>query len=369
MEFGFDEGQVMFRKAVRGFMEKECPRSLVREIDERKLDYDRDLYRKMGELGWMGLMIPEEYGGMGGDWVDTALFYEEAGRALLQSPHWSTVVVGGQLLLACGTDAQKGELLPGIASGALVMGCALSEAEGGSNLDLLVTSAVGDGDEYVINGSKLFVAHGHVADWIMTVARTTDGGTGLFLVPAASTGLTCNPLDTLSGRLSEIIYDGVRVPPDGQLGKIDEATLRDVMEKAHIMTCAEMIGGAQMCFEMALDFVKQREAFGNPIGTYQAIQFKLADMSLAIAGARWLTYKVAWMNSAGVACGPLATMAQLEAGRVYTGITADAIHIHGGVAIMIDHDLHLYYRKAKAAQLNMGFADSQREVIARGIGL
>ncbi len=370
MDFGLSEEQEMFQKTVRDFLSKECPMSLVREIEEKKQDYDPELYRKMAQLGWLGLMIPEEYGGSAGTWVDMAVFYEEAGRALLPSPHFSTVVLAGQTLLAFGSEQQKGELLARIANGEVILTLALTEPEAGSNLSLLTATATPEGDDYVISGTKLFIGHAHLAQYIITVARSgEDGELALFLVPGLSQGLTCTPLDTLGGnRLNEIVYDKVRVPKGNRLGDSAQG-IGDIVEKAEIMACTEMLGSAQAAFDLTLDFCKQRVQFERPIGAFQALQHKMADMALAIEGARWLTYQAAWLNSEGLPSAQESAMAKLEAGRVSTLATMEAIHIHGAVALMIDHDLPLYYRRVKATQLDLGYADSQRETIAQGLGL
>ena len=346
MDFGFSEPQEMFRRTVRDFLDKECPMTLVREIEEKKQDFDRELYRKMAGLGWLGLMIPEEYGGLGGNWVDMGIFYEEAGRGLLPSPHFTTVVLGGQVLLAFGNEEQKRELLPKIVEGDLIMALALTEPEAGSNLALLATTATPDGEDYLISGTKLFIPNAHRADHIITVTRTGEGIT-LFLV-----------------------YDRVRVSRSKILGELNGGEgIADIVEKAKIMTCAEMVGGAQAALEMTVDLTKQRVQFDRPIGSFQALQHRMVDMTMAVEGARWLMYSVAWMNSEGIPCSKESAMAQLEAGRGYTHVTAEAIHMHGAVALMVDHDLPLYYKRAKAAQLNLGFSESQREVIVQGIGL
>ncbi len=370
MDFGFSEPQEMFRRTVRDFLDKECPMTLVREIEEKKQDFDRELYRKMAGLGWLGLMIPEEYGGLGGNWVDMGIFYEEAGRGLLPSPHFTTVVLGGQVLLAFGNEEQKRELLPKIVEGDLIMALALTEPEAGSNLALLATTATPDGEDYLISGTKLFIPNAHLADHIITVTRTGEGIT-LFLVDGRSEGLTCTPLDTFSGeRLNQVVYDRVRVSRSKILGELNGGEgIADIVEKAKIMTCAEMVGGAQAALEMTVDLTKQRVQFDRPIGSFQALQHRMVDMTMAVEGARWLMYSVAWMNSEGIPCSKESAMAQLEAGRGYTHVTAEAIHMHGAVALMVDHDLPLYYKRAKAAQLNLGFSESQREVIVQGIGL
>jgi alkylation response protein AidB-like acyl-CoA dehydrogenase len=384
MDFGFSEPQEMFRRTVRDFLEKECPLTLVREMQEKKQDFDQGLYRKMAGLGWSGIMIPEEYGGVGGNWVDMAIFYEEVGRALLSSPHLSTVVLGGQILLAMGSEEQRSELLPRIAKGEIVIALALTEPEAGGDTAHMTTTATMAGDEYVISGTKLFVSNAHLADSIIVVAQTGRGVT-LFIVDGKSEGLTCTPLDTFTGeRTCLVVFDKVKVHRSRMVGSLDQggriaelmvagpehyAGVLDIMDRAKIMGCAELMGGAQVALEEAIDFSKQRVQFDKPIGSFQALQHKLADMAMAVEGARWLTYMVAWMNSEGIPCAKETAMAQLEVGRVCTVVTREALHVHGAVAMMADHDLPLYLRKAKAGQLSLGYQEGFREVIAQGIGL
>ncbi|MFC1968364.1 acyl-CoA dehydrogenase, partial [Chloroflexota bacterium] len=200
-----------------------------------------------------------------------------------------------------------------------------------------------------------------------------------------SEGLTCSPMDTFNGeKTSFVSFDKVKVHRSRMVGGPDQAGsvaellvagpegyagVLDIMQRAKIMACAELMGVAQVALEMAIDFSKQRVQFGKPIGSFQAQQHRLADMSMAFEGARWLTFKVAWMSSEGIPCATEAAMAQMEAGRVCNDVVRWAMHIHGAIAMMMDHDLPLYLRKAKAGQLNMGYQEFSREAIARGIGL
>ena len=371
MDYGFSEEQEMFRNSVRDFLEKECSRSLVREIEEQRRDYSPDLYRKMASLGWLGLGIPEEYGGVEGSWVDMAILYEEAGRALLPSPHFSTVVLGAQAILALGREEQKSNLLPRIADGDIIVALALTEPQAGSNLELLTTSATAKGEGYVINGTKLFINYAHLADYIVTVVKTGENKTSVFLVEKGSPGLTCSPVDTLGGeRLCEVAYQQVEVPSDYVLGKLDEGSgICEVVEKAKVMSCVSMVGSAQVTLEMAIDYAKERTQFGVPIGSFQALQHKMATMALDIEGVRWLGYYVAWLISENIPCAMEMAMLNLKAGQTCRSVTSESIQIHGAVATMEDHDLSLYFRKVKATQLNLGYPETHRETIAQHLGL
>ncbi|MFC1982806.1 acyl-CoA dehydrogenase family protein, partial [Chloroflexota bacterium] len=301
MDFDFNEEQKMLKRSVHDFLASECPHTLVREIDESKQDYSRDIYRKMADLGWSGLMIPEEYGGVGGNWVDMAVFYEEAGRALLQSPHFYTVVQAGQTILELGNDEQKKEYLPGIAGGDLVMSVALTEPEVHCDLNAISTTAEKKGEDYIINGTKAFIGYAHLADYIITAAKSREG-VSLFLVDGKAEGLTATPIDTMGGeRLCEVIYNNVRVPERRVIGDLGKGSaITGVINKAKIMTCTKMVGAAEAALNMAVEYSKFRVQFGVLIGTFQALQFKMADMLMALDGARYITYYAAWLNSEGL---------------------------------------------------------------------
>ena len=370
MDYGFSEEQEMFRKSARDFLQAECPRTLVRDIEEQKRDYSPDVYRKMASLGWLGLCIPEEYGGVGGNWVDMAIFYEEIGRALLPSPHFSTIVLSAQAILASGREEQKSSLLPRIANGDIIVAFALTEPEAGANLELLSTSAIAKGGAYLINGTKLFISYAHLADYIITVAQTGKDENSAFLVEKGSPGLMCFPMDSLGGeRLCEVAYQGVEVPGGSLLGKLGNARgIIEVTEKAKVMSCLSMIGSAQVALEMAVDYAKQRIQFDVPIGSFQALQHKMVDMALAIEGVRWLGYNVAWLISEHIPCAMEMAMLNLKAGQACRFATAEAIQIHGGMGTMEAHDISLYFRRVKAAQLNLGYPEAHREIIAQHLG-
>ena len=372
MDFRFQEEQKIFQQMMRKFFKKECPNTLVREVDEKKKAYDSKLYQKMAELGFLGLIIPEEYGGSGGNWIDMAIFYEEAGRALLQSPHYSTVVLGAQTILALGSEEQKSEILPKLAKGELIMTLALTEGEAGSNLDLLATVANREKEFYVISGKKLFVNNARVANYIIVVARAgEDSGVTLFLVEKETPGLTFIPFDTLGGEiLNEVILDNVRVHKRNILSNTNKGNrILEILDKAKVMSCAEMLGGAQAALDMTVEYSKQRIAFERPIGSYQSLQHRMADMTVAIERLRRLVYYVAWRITSGLSFTKESNMAQLLAGKVYPCITSKSIHIQGTVSLAQEHDLSLYYRRAKANQLNLGCSDSKKEVIARELGI
>lgn len=371
MDFGFSEEQGIIKKEVRAFLTKENPKDLVREIEEKQLDYSLELYRKLADLGWLGLMIPEEYGGVGGNWIDIAIFCEEAGHALLQSPYLSTVVQSAQAILAFGTDSKKRELLPRIAKGDVVMSLALSEIEAGSNTALITTSAIPDGESFMLNGTKSFISYAHVADLIIVVAKTTDEKSSLFLVEKGAKGLVCNPINTLDGeRVCEVVLNEVRIPRSNLLSELnEEEDTSEIIEKSKIALCAEAVGVAQVALEMATAYAKRRVQFGVPIGSFQAIQHKLADMLIALEGARWISYYVACLQSERIPCARERAMAILQAGEASRYITAEAMQVHGGTGAMEIEDIGLYFRRAKGIQLRLGYPHMYKDAICSAMGL
>ncbi|HXX59606.1 MAG TPA: acyl-CoA dehydrogenase family protein, partial [Dehalococcoidales bacterium] len=271
MDYGFTEEQEMLRTSFKDFFKKESPPAMVREVMHKHQDYSKELYRKMAEVGFLSLMIPEAYGGMGGGWVDMAIFYEEAGRALLQSPHFNTVVLGAQLILAAGSEAQKKALLPKITSGELILSVAIKEKGAESDVSLIKTAAKATANGYTINGSKVLVSSPHIADKMLVVAKE-GRKLGLFLVDSKAAGVTLIPMQSMTGEaLFEVDLKDVAVSADALVGEpVSPEVIASVLEKTKIMTCSAMVGMCQPALEMAIDYSKERKAFGHPIGSFQA---------------------------------------------------------------------------------------------------
>lgn len=379
MDLTFSEEQTIFRKTVRGFLAKECPTQLVREIEGSELGYSPDLWRRIAELGWTGISLPEKYEGFGADFIDLVILYEEMGRNVFPSPHFSTVVLCGAAILECGNEMQKEEFLPKIAEGKAILALASSESGAFYNASMN-TCAAQKGDDYVIDGAKLFVSDAHIADYLICAARTGENvpaeqSITLFLVDAKTPGITVTPLKTISeighDRQNEVIFENVRVPGGNVLGQKGQGwpCLAKVMQKATIALCAEMVGGAQAVLDMSVAYSKERYAFGHPIGSYQALQHKMADMMLYIDGAWLLTYQAAWRIGQGLPCAREVAMAKAWTSNVYRRVCADAIQIHGAFGFCSEVDTTLYFRRAKAAEVRFGDARLQRKFVAQELGL
>lgn len=373
MDFGFTEEQEMLKKAARDFLEKECPMSMVREMAEDEKGYSPELWKKMAELGWPGLGFPLRYGGNEGSFLDLAVLIEEMGRALLPGPFFATVALGALYILDVGSEQQREEFLPGVANGEILLTLALSEP--GVEYDpasIAVTATPRQGD-YILNGTKLFVPYAHVADHVLCVARTAEGarpGEGLtvFIVNTRTPGVTCTPLKTLArDNQCEVVFEDVVVPRDSVLGEPDNGwkDVERALQRATVALCVDMNGGAQQVLDMTVEYAKQRVQFGRPIGSMQALQHHCANMSVSIEASRSLAYEAAWRISEGLPCAAEVSMAKSFASECYTETTQLGMLIHGGVGFMEDHDLPLYYRRAKAAEVMLGDADHHREMIAR----
>ena len=371
MDFELTEEQKMLQDMARNFLAVECPKKLVKEMMEDERGYPPELWRKMGELGWMGLAFPEEYGGTGGSFLDFAVLLEEMGRACLPGPFFSTVVLGGMIILAMGNENQKQELLPKIAHGDLIVTVAFTEPSARYDIDGITTKAVADGNSYTITGTKLFVPDAHIADHIICVARVEEGVT-LFLVESKSPGINCTLLKTIAGdKQCEVEFDNVRVLQENIIGKLGQGQngLEENLRKATVAKCAEMVGGAQQVLEMTLGYAKERKQFGRPIGSFQIIQHYLVDMLSDVEASRFVTYEAAYNLSQGLRCTKEASVAKTWVSEALRRVTAVAHQIYGAIGYSRDYDLYLYFRRAKAAEVFLGNTNFHREVVAREIGL
>jgi len=377
MNLGLTEEQEMLKTSARDFLEKECPKQLVRQLDESDQGYSPELWRKMAELGWMGLVFPEKYGGSGGSFLDLIVLIEEMGYNILPGPFFSTVVLGGLTILAAGSEEQKKEFLPKVASGEMILTLALTEPSADYNAASIKTKATARNDGYVINGTKLFVPDANVADYILCVARTKEtknpeDGITIFLVDTRSPGVKCTLLKTLArDKQCEIIFGNVTVPKKNILGKPDQGwpIVEGTIQKATVAKCAEMVGGAQAALEMAVRYAKERVQFGRPIGSFQAIQHYCANMVTDVDGSRFITYKAAWEVSEGLPATMDVAIAKAWTSEAYGRVTLLAHQIFGAIGFTMDHDIHLFYRRAKAGEIMFGDGDFQRAIVASELGL
>ncbi len=370
--FGFSETQKSLRRSFSEFLERESPLSEVRRIEASGEDYSTSLYQRMADLGWVGSLIPPELDGSGMDWLDLAIFYEEAGRHLVPSPHWVSSVVAAQTILALGRDDQKQSFLPKIASGELIISAAYLEPSTRSDLGAVTTTATRSNGGYAIHGTKVFVRAGHRADYLIVLARTAERETGLFILPKDREDLKATPLLTLTGeRMALVEFEGVQASADEALGPIGTGgqTFVELLDHAKLLLDAEMIGASERALDLAVEYAKQRMAFGRPIGTFQALQHKMANMHLAINAAKVILYHAIWLTSQGQPAASERAMAHMQAGEAFRLVTAEATQVFGGVGVSNEADISLYFRKAKPMQLLLDSPEGLREqlLVAQGV--
>ncbi|MDZ4246866.1 MAG: acyl-CoA dehydrogenase family protein [Dehalococcoidia bacterium] len=377
MDFGFTEEQEMLKKMARDFLTSRCPKKLVREMEKDEKGYSPEIWKEMAELGFMGLAFPEKYGGGDGTFLDLAVLLDEMGRACLPGPFFPTVVLAGMAILEAGSETQKKELLPQIAQGKLIATLATTEDSPLYDASDISTSASEEGGNFVINGTKLFVQDAQTADLIIVSARTKKGsenkeGISLFLVKKGTAGVTTTPLMTIAAdKQAEVVFNKVVVPKENLLGELHNGwpVLGKVLQYAAAAKSVEMLGGVQQVLEMTVSYAKERVQFGKPIGTLQAIQHYCADMAIDIDGCRLIIYQAAWALNENMPCAKEVALAKAWVSDAYQRCLISAHQIHGAIGFTEDHDLPLYYRRAKAAELAFGDADVHRETVACEIGL
>jgi len=376
MDFALSEQQEMLKKAASEFLAKECTKKLVREMEKDEKGYSPELWKKMAGLGWMGLVYPEKYGGSGLTFVDFTTLLEEMGKAIVPGPFLSTVLCG-LAILKWGTEGQKKEILARIARGDAILSLALIEASSTYDAAGIKVKAVADVNDFVINGTKLFVTDAHVADYLLCVARTKAGrnkqeGITLFLVDARSPGVKCTLLKSFTGdKKCEVTFKNVRVPKSNMLGKLDQGwkMVDELLGLAAFLQCPWMVGGTQQALDMAVAYAKERSQFGRAIGSFQALQTKMANTVVDVAGARDIIYQTAWKLDQGLPSKKDISMAKAWTAEAYRKACVEGIQIHGGIGITQDHDMQLYYRRAKALEIAFGDVDYHLELVAREMGL
>ena len=375
MDIGFSEEQELLRDSARKFLEAECPTSFVRARMAEAAAVTPEFWAKLAEQGWLGIRYPEEFGGSGLGMVDLVVLLEEMGRAVMPGPYFSTALLGGAAILEAGSPAQKQELLPRIASGELTATLALAEAEARWDARGVRMAARAEGSGWRLSGVKLFVPDAQSADRIVVAARTHEGGAAeegvsLFLVPKEAAGLAIRPLPAIdeTRKTGELRFDNVALPPASLLGEAGHGwpALARVLDRAIVALSAEMCGLAERVLAMTTEYAKIRIAFDKPIGSYQGVKHKAADMLVDVENAKSLVYYAAWALDEGQAEAPLAAaMAKAGACDAARRVTAAGIQLHGGIGMTWEHDLHLYLKRAKANEVAFGDAHWHRERAAR----
>ncbi len=378
MNFGFNDEQELLRSTARKFFENECGSDTVRRLMETPEGISPDLWTKIAEQGWLGLVFPEAYDGMGLGLVDLVVLMEEMGRAVVPGPYFSTVLLGGLAVLEAGSEAQKKEWLPKIAAGDKRVALAWMEPSAQLGPAGVTLTATEKGGRYTLSGTKLFVHDAHTADALVVAARTRPGagaeGVSLFLLPRDTSGLRVTLLPTMdqTRKLCEVTCADATVGADALLGAAGAgwAPLGRVLDRATVALCAEMCGGAQKVLDMTVEYAKIRQAFGRPIGSYQGVKHRAADMLVDVENGKSITYYAAWALDEGAAEAPLAvSMAKAYVSDAFRRVAAAGIQLHGGIGFTWEHDLHLYFKRAKGSEFTFGDATHHRERVAQLVNL
>lgn len=375
MDLRLTEQQEILKKSARDFLTKECPKAKIRELEKDEKGYDPALWQKMAELGWLGFNIPEDYEGMGYSFEDLTIHIEEVGKNILPGPYLSTVV-NTFAIVAGGSDDIKKDLLPKISNGNCILTLAWLEENGQFDPSSVTLPAKAKGSDYVLNGTKLFVDSAHVANNMIVVARTKEGtgedGITLFVVDAKASGINTEVIPTIAqDHLCAVTFKDVTVPAKNILGKVDKGweILQMIVRKGSILKSAESLGGLQTVVDMTVAYSKERVQYDRPIGAFQALQHHMSDMWINMGTSKYLLYEAAWMESENLPNAKEASMAKAYINEAYKLVTAWGVKLHGGIGTSADHDIPLYYRRAKAADTVYGSTDFHREMVAQAIGL
>jgi alkylation response protein AidB-like acyl-CoA dehydrogenase len=371
VNFAFSEEQEELRRSVRRFLDDKSPETEVRRLMDTTEGYDPAVWSQMAEqLGLQGLAIPEEFGGSGYTYVELIVVLEEMGRALLCAPYFSSVALAANLLLVSGDDAAQKEYLPGIANGSTIATAALAEPSGRWDEAGVTLEASGSGDKWTLTGEKLYVLDGHTADLILVAART-GAGVSVFAVDQAASGLTATPLSTMdqTRKQARITFSST---PGRLVGREGEgwAAISKMLDLAAVALAAEQVGGAQRVLDMSVEYAKNRIQFGRPIGSFQAIKHKCADMLLEVESAKSAAYYAGWAAAEDSDELPVvASLAKSYCSEAYFHAAAENIQIHGGIGFTWEHPAHLYFKRAKSSELLFGDPTYHRELLAQRIGI
>jgi len=365
VDFALNEQQEMMQTLARDFLASEYTDKVLRAMVRDEKGFTPELWKKIVETNLTGLSVPEEYGGVG-DFLDLTAVLKEMGKSCFISPFFTAIVLGATTVIESGSDAQKQQYLPKIAEGKNIITLALAESSGKYTEDSIKTKAVSRGGDYAINGTKLFVPDAQAADFIICAACTSKGIT-LFIVDINTPGITIKPLETISGdKQAEVTFNNVKVSAENVLGEVDKgwSYVEKVLCKANVARCAEMVGLSQQALTMTLEYAKERIAFGHPIGAFQSIQHRCADMLMDVEGSRFVTYQAAWRINEGLPADREAAIAKAWVSQACRRVMNSAHQVHGAIGFTEDHILHFYTRKARANEFSFGDINHHLEKLA-----
>jgi alkylation response protein AidB-like acyl-CoA dehydrogenase len=365
VDFALNEQQEMMHTLARDLLTSEYSEKDLRAMARDEKGFTPELWEKLVATNLLGLSVPEEYGGVG-DFLDLAVVLEEMGKVCLISPFFSTIVLGAGAIIEAGNEEQKQKYLPAIVEGKSIITLALAESVGKYNEDAIRMQATRQGGDFVLNGTRLFVPDAHVADYLICAARTNDGIT-IFIVDISMSGITVNLLKTIAGdKQCEVTLDNVLVSGENILGEKDKGWryIEKVLERANVAQCAEMVGLAGQALKITLDYAKERKAFGHPIGAFQSIQHRCADMLIDVDSSRLVTYQAAWRINKGLPAAREAAIAKAWVSQACRWVMNSAHQVYGAIGFTEDHILHFYTKKARANEFGFGDVNYQLDKIA-----
>jgi alkylation response protein AidB-like acyl-CoA dehydrogenase len=369
MDFDYSEFQSILLSSTKNFLEKEA-KGLFREIENTEEGYSPQLWEKIAELGWLGVLFPAEYGGIDGSFMDMVLLIEEMGKALFPGPFIPTMI-SGLAILKYGQASQKEEILPRMIEGKLILSPCLEEPDDALNESIIEEKVSTRNGDYILSGTRLFAPYAHVSDRLIYSADRVQGK-AIFLVDTKSPGVSCNPLDSIGGdKVCEVNFNAVEVPESSVLGETGkgEDIIAQMNEWGALAESAYLVGMLEQVLKMSLEHAKEREQFGKKIGSFQAIQHQCANMAMDIDQAKSLTHEAAWKLSENLPSTKEISMAKAWASDAARRVCLMGVKIHGGTGVSEEHDMQLYFRKAKASELAHGDGDRHREIVARQLGL
>lgn len=365
------EDQELIASTARQYLEENIDIGRVRELMMSEDGFDRSIWKEMADLGWTGLAIAEVHGGAGLGPVELGVLLEEMGRLTTPGPFLASAVMGTTAIQEMGSDSQQSALLPGLASGDVITTLAMFEQPRGWALDAFTTKAVSSATGWVLDGRKRSVLDGHLADKLLVTA-TAEDGVAVFVVEADAPGVSVSQEPALdpTRRMATVDLDGVAVGSEARLGGEDAgAALERVVQLSGVALAAEQVGGAQRCMEMSVEYAKTRYQFGRPIGSYQAIKHRCANMLMKVEHARSAAYYGARVTDDPGELAVAAPLAASVASEAYLWVAGENIQVHGGIGFTWEHDAHIYLKRAKASSLLLGSPRHQRDRLGRAIGI
>lgn len=371
MDFSLTEEQGSFKDSTRKFLREQCSSSVIRELEKSESGFSETLWKKMAELGWTGMIIPEQYGGLEFGIFELAILLEEIGAAAFDSPFFAQQMATLAILEGA-SEEQKSRLLPTLASGDSIASLAVEELGVSYEPRFVSTSAQMSGGKYIISGSKMFVPYANVADYLLVLVRTAgvtgdEQGCSLIIVDRKTPGISMTPLTTIApDRQFRVDFDKVAVSADSMLGDADSAleTIRNVHQKCTALICAEMVGGAERQLELTTEYTRQREQFGRPLGSFQAVQHHLVDMFTMVQGSRWASYQAVDRLDRKKSADREVAIAKAFTSDACQKVAALTHQLHGGVGVDMANDVQFYFRRAKAMELKFGPAPVQLKRLA-----